>query len=161
MKAILENANKTNNNKYDLSEIKKEEKECIKLIGYETDAAYYLIKMSVSKNPSAAKEEKEKNSMKTKPELSERFKTSQDLIDEKINKEFTGVICDIIPHEIGKIEIIPVASSKTLSIFRFEYFTTYYTRKELSTLAEEKNEFLYKLSSLNFLTLVKQIPEFG
>ena len=144
MKAILENANKTNNNKYDLSEIKKEEKECIKLIGYETDAAYYLIKMSVSKNPSAAKEEKDKNSMKTKPELSERFKTSQDLIDEKINKEFTGVICDIIPHEIGKIEIIPVASSKTLSIFRFEYFTTYYTRKELSTLAEEKNEFLYK-----------------
>ena len=138
---ILENANKTNNNKYNIEKRKKVAKECIKLINYEIEDEYNSIKLSLRKNLS--KEENGKNNLKVKPELPECFKSNKDLINEKKNKEFIGVICDLIPHEIGKIEIILVASGKNLSIFRFEYFTTYYTKKEIQTFTEEKKEFSY------------------
>ena len=138
---ILENANKNNNNKYNIEKIKQVAKECIKLINYEIEDEYNSIKLSLRKNLS--KEENGKNNLKVKPELPECFKSNKDLINEKKNKEFIGVICDLIPHEIGKIEIILVASGKNLSIFRFEYFTTYYTKKEIQTFTEEKKEFSY------------------
>ena len=142
MKDILEKANKKNNNKYDLSTIEKIEKECIKLIDYETKNMTYLIKTACKKNLS--EEEKENNNAGVKPELSERFKNNEKIINTKINIDFIGTVCNIIPDEIGKIKIFLTASNQNLSIFRLEYFTTYFTTKELRVLSEEKNEFVYE-----------------
>ena len=139
IKNILENANKKNNNKYDLLKFKSAENECIRLIEYETGVANHHIRISKSKDPSIEKDKK----FRTKPKLSSIFINSQTLIEEKVNKNFIGFISNIIPHEIGKIQIIPVATSRNLSIFRFEYFTTYFTKKEINNLSEEKKEFIY------------------
>ena len=139
IKNILENANKKNNNKYDLLKFKSEESECIRLIEYETGVANHHIRISKSKDPSIEKDKK----FRTKPKLSSIFISSQTLIEEKVNKNFIGFISNIIPHEIGKIQIMPVATSQNLSIFRFEYFTTYFTKKEIKNLSEEKKEFIY------------------
>ena len=142
MKEILENANKKNNNKYDFSKIKEEEQKCIKLIEYEIRNLNNKINISRT-NPSSnsLKEEEESNNLGAKPKLSDLFKSSERLIDNKLNINFNGVINDIIPHEIGKIEITLLASKENLNIFRFEYFTTYFTKKELLQLSDEKKEF--------------------
>ena len=140
IKVILENANKTNNNKYDLAILKDPEKECINLIDYETEIANHQIEISMNYEP----REQNKKKMKTKPNLSECFNNSQILIDEKINKNLIGFVSNIFPYEIGKIKIIPIVINQNLSIFRFEYFTTYFTRKELLTLSDEKKEFTYE-----------------
>jgi len=60
------------------------------------------------------------------------------------NKEYIGNISNFIPHEIGKIKIILTAANKNMSIFRFEYFTTFFTKKQLITLSEENKEFKYE-----------------
>jgi len=137
IKEILKNANQKNNNKYDIHKIEKAEKECIELIKFETDNENYIIEMSQNKKPSNNK------NYKTKPKLSEIFKSSEILIEDDNNKEYIGNISNYIPHEIGKIKIILTARNQNISIFRFEYFTTYFTKKELITLSEEKKEFKY------------------
>ena len=137
IKEILKNANQKNNNKYDIHKIEKAEKECIELIKYETDNENYIIEISQGKKPS-----KDKN-YKTKPKLSEIFKSSEYIIEDNNIKEYIGNISNYIPHEIGKIKIILTAANQNMSIFRFEYFTTYFTKKELITLTEEKKEFKY------------------
>ena len=141
IKQILKNSNKTNNNKYDIEKIEQSEKEYIKLINDEIMTQYNL-KISLSQKFS--KEENDKDKIEGKLELPKNNKSDKDLIEERSNKEFIDLMCDIIPHEIGKIEIKLVASGKNLTIFRFEYFTTYYTTKELLKLADNKKEFLYK-----------------
>ena len=70
-------------------------------------------------------------------------KKYKSLIEDNNNKEYIGSISSFIPHEIGKINIILIAANKNISIFRFEYFTTYFTKKQLITLSEEKKEFKY------------------
>ena len=142
MKNILREANKENNNKYDLSTIEKIEKECIKLIDFETKNIAYLIKAACNKNLS--EEEKGRNNMGVKPKLSQRFKNNEKIINANINTNFIGAVCDLIPDEIGKIKIIQTASNQNLSIFRLEYSTTYFTTKELNTLYKEGNIFLYE-----------------
>ena len=144
MKEILKTANMSNNNKYDLLKIQKAEKECINFVNYEINNTIYQIKMSYSKDPkSFAIEEDKQNIMKTKPKLPERFKSSEIIIDEKINKDFLGNICDIIPHEIGQIHI-KLINKKNTKILRFEFLTTFFTKKELKTLTNEKCKFIYK-----------------
>ena len=141
MKQILENANKINNNRYDIEKIKKAEKEYIKLINAETEAENNIIRLSLRKNLS--KEETDKNIIEEKLELPKNSKSNK-ILNDKNNKEFIDIISDIIPHEIGKIVIELVESDKYLNIFRFEYFTTYYSKKELLKLYNEKKEFSYK-----------------
>lgn len=137
MKEILENSNKTNNNKYDLSKIKIAETECINFINYETQSIIDQMREDISNKI-------RKKNIKNIPILSEKFKNNKELINEKINKEFIGTVCDIIPDEIGKIKIFLIASNGNLSIFRLEYYTTYYTTKELNSLSQQKKDFIYK-----------------
>ena len=141
IKQILKNSNKTNNNKYDIEKIEQSEKEYIKLINDEITTEYNL-KISLSQKFS--KEENDKDKIEGKLELPKNNKSDKVLIEERSNKEFIDLMCDIIPHEIGKIEIKLVASGKNLTMFRFEYFTTFYTKKELLKLADYKKEFSYK-----------------
>ena len=135
MKEILENANnKNNNNKYDLKKIKEVEKQCIELLEYEIDSLNSTINEP---------EKEEKKTLRTKPILPDAFKSNESIIDEAENKNYLGVINDIIPFDIGKIEIILIISNKILSIFRFNYYTTYFTKKELIDLYNEKKVFIY------------------
>ena len=143
MKNILKKANEKNNNKYNLSKISAAEKECISLANYEQEKAINRIDISLSR------EEKEKVKMKTKPNLPERFSNNNPLLDDKANLEFIGTINDIILDEIGKIEIRLINKSKNLSLFRFEYFTTYFTKKELKFLSENKKNFINNNKKLN------------
>ena len=137
IKEILKKANQNNNNKYDVTKIEKAEKECIELIKYETYNENYIIEISQNKNSNDKK-------YKTKPKLSEVFKSSELIIDDNNNKEYIGNISNFIPHEIGKIEIILTAANKIMSIFRFEYFTTFFTKKQLVDLNNENKEFKYE-----------------
>ena len=139
IKEILKNANKNKNNKYNIIKIERAEKECIELIKYETDNENYNIEISQNKNHFSYDKK-----YKTKPKLLEVFKSSELLIDDNNNKEYIGNISNFIPHEIGKIKIILTAANKNTSIFRFEYFTTFFTKNQLITLSEENEEFKYE-----------------
>jgi hypothetical protein len=76
--------------------------------------------------------------------LPDCLKASNVILNEKKNKDYIGLISDIVPDEIGKININLIASNDNLSIFKFEYFLTYFTKKELLTLSDEKKDFIYK-----------------
>ena len=141
IKQLLENANKNNNNKYDLTKFKNNEKKCIELINYETNSMNFLIDLNSS---SLSNTMNEKNKYNTKPELPDCLKASNVILNEKKNKDYIGLISDIVPDEIGKININLIASNDNLSIFKFEYFLTYFTKKELLTLSDEKKDFIYK-----------------
>jgi hypothetical protein len=141
IKQLLENANKNNNNKYDLTKFKNNEKKCIELINYETNSMNFLIDLNSS---SLSNTMNEKNKYNTKPELPDCLKASNIILNEKKNKDYIGLISDIVPDEIGKININLIASNDNLSIFKFEYFLTYFTKKELLTLSDEKKDFIYK-----------------
>ena len=136
IKEILENANQNNNKKYNINNIEKAEKECIDMIKYETDNENYNIESK--RRPKRYSFDRKLN---IKPRLSEVFKSSQLLIGDQINKEYIGNVSNFIPHEIGKIKITFFAGNKDISIFRFEYFTSYFTRNELISLSEEKIKF--------------------
>ena len=122
MKETLE---KANNNKYDLEKFKHIEKECINLINNNEMENMKMSNISVNKE--------------NKCKIPECFKTYD--INTKDVKE---TICDIIPYETGKIYIRLVLSKKTVKIFSFEYFTTYFTKKELKGLAKDNCKFIYK-----------------
>ena len=140
MKQLLENANKVNNNKYDLSIFKSNEKKCISLINSEYDENYNLINLICNIDPTAQHNKK----YFSKLFLPDCFHACNEFLDENVNKEYLGLVSDIIPHKIRKIKINRIASNDNLSILRMEYFTTYFTRKELMTLSEEKNDFIYE-----------------
>ena len=138
IKDILENANKTNNNKYDLSKLKFNTKKCIDLIEYETKELEQIINSRMNRKTN------ERNNYAIRPELPDEFNSCNAILNEKSNKDYYGFISNIIPDEIGKIYIDSIASNENLSILRFEYFTTYYTKKELFSLSEEKSDFIYE-----------------
>ena len=139
IKELLENANKNNNNKYDLSKLKKNERKCIDLIEYEEDYIMNIINLACKINPL-----EKNNKYVPRPELPECFKSSTSLLNDNVFKDFYGMISNIIPYEIGKISINLVASNNNLSIIRFEYYTTYFKKKELLDFDDEKKEFNYK-----------------
>ena len=130
MKEILNKANK--NNKYDMEKINKLEKNFIELINYETSEALNRITNGKIKQE--------------KPQLPQNIITSSQSFqkEEKIYQDYIGCISDIIPHETGKIEIKIAASNKSMKIIKFEYFTTFYTKKELLSLEEQKKQFSYE-----------------
>ena len=138
IKKLLENANKNNNNKYDLTKLRNIEKKCIELINYETKSINLLIDLNSSNSMN------EKTKYNTKPELPDCLKASNVILNEKKNKDYIGLISDIVPDEIGKININLIASNDNLSIFKFEYFLTYFTKKELMDLFNEKKNFIYQ-----------------
>ena len=107
------------------------------MIKYEIGNENNII--GVPQNKKSSKDRK----LNIKPKLSEVFKTSELLIEDNNNKEYIGNISNFIPHEIGKIKIILIASNKNMSIFRFEYFTTYFKRNQLIYLSEENKDFKY------------------
>ena len=142
IKQLLGKANKKNSNKYDLNKFRKTEKKCIELINYETNNMNYIIELNLSS--SMPNSMNEKNKYNTKPDLPDNLKASNVFLNEKENKDFIGLISDIVPDEIGKIHISLIASNENLSIFKFEYFLSYFTKRELLTLFDEKKEFIYK-----------------
>ena len=134
IKEILTKANQNNQNKYDLDKISELEKNCIDLIKYETFEALKGIKKI---------EDIEKKRNESTPNLHINFKSNDSLLREYTYKYFIGYISDIFPYEIGKIEIISVASNKSMTIIRLEYYTTFYTKNELITLEGKKQKFSY------------------
>ena len=140
IKNLLETANMNNNNKYDLYKLRSNERQCIKLIKFETDELYYLINLTCKIDPFL---QDNKNYI-PKPELPECFNSCKEFINDKISKDFYGLLSYIIPDEIGKIKINLTASNDSLSIIRFEYYTTYFTKRELLSLDEDKKEFTYE-----------------
>ena len=136
IKEILENVNKKNNNKYDLQKLKNNELKCIDLIKYEKENLEHIINLACKIKSLEIYNKKKFNS---KPELPECFKSC--IENEKIIKDYYGLTCNIIPDNIGKIYINLIASNNKLNIIRFEYYTTYFKRKELLTLSDEKKEF--------------------
>jgi len=142
IKQLLGKANKKNSNKYDLNKFRKTEKKCIELIKYETNIMNYIIELNLSSNMPNSMNERSKYN--TKPDLPDSLKESYIFLNEKENKDYIGLISDIVPDEIGKIHISLIASNENLSIFKFEYFLSYFTKRELLTLFDEKKEFIYK-----------------
>ena len=136
IKIILE---KANNKKYDLSLIKNKEIKCIEIVNYEKDNLEYIITLS---SGALSTVDMKKKKYKVRPELPEVF-GNKELLDEKFNIDYYGLIVNLVPYEIYKIFISLIASNDNLSIFRFEYFTNYFTRKELLTFHDEKKEFTF------------------
>ena len=67
--------------------------------------------------------------------------------DKKINK-FLGFNCDIIPGDIVREEIVQVAKTSGMALYRVEYFTKYHKKDELrTTLLKEKEEEEKKLEN--------------
>ena len=139
MKDILEKSSKNNNSNYDLSKIKEAEKECIKLIDFETNKMFYIIK-AATENVLEEEGDNEKKNTETAPKLSNKFKNDMDYLSEE---NYKNLICDIIPEEIGKIEIKECGKTKNLTIFCLVYYTTYFSTKELKDLSNDKKTFTY------------------
>jgi len=77
--------------------------------------------------------------------LSNKFKNDMDYLTEE---NYKNLICDIIPEEIGKIEIKECGKTKNLTIFCLVYYTTYFSTKELKDLS---NGIHYKKGFLLYL----------
>ena len=139
MKIILENANKNNQNKkYDISLIKSREIKCIEIVNYEKENLEYMITMSSGVSSTIDLKQKK---YKTRPELPESLVGCKEFLNEKFNIDYYGLLVNIVPYQINKIIITLVASNDNISIFRFEYFTDYFTKKELLTFHDEKKKF--------------------
>ena len=115
IKFILENSK---NKKYDLTQIKLNEVKCIEFVNYEKKNLEYSITSDL----------KQKNSKK-RPELPEIFEECKEFVNEKNNIEFYGNVVDIVPYEIQNVLVNRIVHYDNFSIFRFEYFTTYFTKK--------------------------------
>lgn len=138
MKIILENANNKNQRKkYDLSIIKSKEIKCIEIVNYEKENLEYLITGS-----SSLVDMKQKQN-KIIPELPVSLEEYKELLNEKFNIEYYGLSVNIIPYEISKILITLVASDNNISIFKFDYFTNYFTKDELLSFHKQKKEFSF------------------
>ena len=64
-------------------------------------------------------------------------------MNEPFNNEYYGLNVNIVPYQIEKILISTVASNDNMTIFRFDFFTNYFTRKELLTFDDEKKQFSF------------------
>ena len=50
----------------------------------------------------------------------------------------------MVPFQTQRILINLIASNDNLSLFKFEYFTNYFTKKELLTFNEEEKQFSFE-----------------
>ena len=142
IKIILENANNTQKNqRYDLSLIKTKEIKCIEVVNYEKENIEYII--TLSSGARSTVDLKGKKKYKSRPELPENFEECKEFLNEPFNNEYYGLNVNIVPYEIEKILISTVASNDNMTIFRFDFFTNYFTRKELLTFDDEKKQFSF------------------
>ena len=130
MKLILENSKKK---KYNLAQFNSSETKLIKIVKYEKEnLENKIIDLKQITNT-------------IKPELPELLEECKDFMNETINVEYYGTIVDMVPFQTQKILIDLIASSDNLSLFRFEYFTNYFTKKELLSFDTEKKNFSFEL----------------
>ena len=132
--------NEANNKKYDLALIKNREVKCIEIVNYEKENLEHIIVLSSGVLSTV---DTKKKKYKMRPELPEIFGKCKEFIDENFNIDYYGLGVNIVPYEVYKIFISLIASNDSLSIFRFEYFTNYFTRKELLTFHDEGKEFTF------------------
>ena len=85
-----------------------------------------------------------KEKYKSRPELPNEFKECKNLMDERMNTDYYGFIVNMVPYQVSKIYISLIASNENMSIFRFEYYTNYFTKKELLTFDDEQKKFSYE-----------------
>ena len=135
MKFILEN------NKYDFSKFNSIESKLIEIVKYEKDNLDYIIILAIGALNAADLKQKK---FKVKPELPESFEKCKEFMDETINIDFYGTIVDMVPFQTQRILINLIASNDNLSLFKFEYFTNYFTKKELLTFNEEEKQFSFE-----------------
>ena len=130
MKCLLEKA------KYDLSKIKKAEINAIEFVNYEFYSSMILIKTGNKVN---------KDNNINKPKLPNIYSKWNKLILDNCNKNhFIGCISNIFPFEVGKIEINMKINEEEFEILRFKFYTTYFTKQELTNLSRENKLFLYE-----------------
>ena len=135
MKFILEN------NKYDFSKFSSIENKLIEIVKYEKENLDYIIILATAGLNAADFKQKK---YKVKPELPESFEKCKEFMDETINIDFYGTIVDMVPFQTQRILINLIASNDNLSLFQFEYFTNYFTKKELLTFNEEEKQFSFE-----------------
>ena len=132
MKCILE---KTKNDKYDLDKIKKTEKEIIQYFDYELNST---MKILLSNNMGII------DNYVSKPKLPKIYIQWEKLLGNNFNTQFIGCISDIFPYEIGKIEVTLKLPGKKLDVFGFKFYTTFFTKQELTELYNDKKPFIYQ-----------------
>ena len=137
MKSLL---NSSANKKYNLTQIQSKEKKCIEIINYEKGNLEYIITLSAGVLSTMNRKEK----YKSRPELPNEFKECNNLMDERMNTDYYGFIVNMVPYQVSKIYISLIASNENMSIFRFEYYTNYFTKKELLTFDDEQKNFSYE-----------------
>ena len=119
--------------KYNLAQFNSREIKLIEIVKYEKEKLdYKIINFKQVINT-------------IKPELPELLEECKDFMNEIINVEYYGTIVDMVPFQIQKILIDLIASNDNLSLFRFEYFTNYFTKKELLSFDNEKKNFSFEL----------------
>ena len=130
MKQIVLNGEKD----YDFGKYSEKEKEFIKQIQKEVDKALKYIKDENSDDDDSDNEGDEN----PPPVGNQIYFTCND----NNMKIFIGYNCNIIPGDIVREEIVQIATGGTLAMYRLEYYTKYFDRKELrdKLLKEEKNK---------------------
>ena len=133
MKIILA---KTGNDRYDLNKIKNAEINAIQYVNYEIYSSINFIKGNKKGN---------KYNNINKPNLPNiYFKWGKIILDIFQKSQFIGCISNLFPFEIGKIEINEKASNDKCEIFRFKFYTTYFTKEELTNLFNQNKPFIYE-----------------
>ena len=133
MKIILA---KTGNDKYDLNKIKNAEISAIQYVNYEIDSSINFIKGNKKGN---------KYNNINKPNLPNiYFRWGKIILDIFQKSQFIGCISNIFPFEIGKIEINEKVSTDKCDIFRFKFYTTFFTKEELTNLFNQNKPFIYE-----------------
>ena len=125
--------------KYNLDKIIEVESEVIKYVENEVNNTMNFILYN--------KKDGNQNQLKV-PNI--YFKWEK-LISDDFGRQFIGCISNIFPYEIGKIEI----NMKTKDILRFKFYTTYFTKQELSKLTSQNKPFVYENLSRDSLILKK------
>ena len=130
MKQIVLNGEKD----YDFGKYSEKEKEFIKQIQKEVDKALKYIKDENSDDDDSDNEGDE-----NPPPVGNQIHFT---CSDNNMKIFIGYNCNIIPGDIVREEIVQIATGGTLAMYRLEYYTKYFDRKELrdKLLKEEKNK---------------------
>ena len=126
MKRILARAE---NDKYNLNKIKNAEISAIQYVNYEVESSMNFIKDNNIYKPNL-------------PNIF--FKWEKIRLDNFNNSQFIGCLCNIFPYEIGKIEINKKISNDNFGIYRFKFYTTYFTKDELTNLFNQNKLFIYE-----------------
>ena len=126
-------------NKYDLTEIKKNADMCIKRVNYEIKRIKIKIFSETNKklDDEEDNEKEEENPFKIPPlpeKMEKKYKENEEL------DEFTGFIASDLPDKIEKVEYNTYKSGKRIIITRVKYYTTFKSIQSIRNKKEDNKE---------------------